>query len=100
MRGELDRLLEQHAVTVMQATPSRWRMLLESGWEGKSDLRIFAAAKLFPRTSHSSCFPVSRALEHVWADRDYDLVFDRTRHFPRPYLARLAHRQYAISRSR
>lgn len=55
---ELQRLLRQHAVTVMQATPTSWRMLLESGWEGKSDLRILCggealtadlAAELLPR---------------------------------------------------
>ncbi|HEY4979106.1 MAG TPA: amino acid adenylation domain-containing protein, partial [Candidatus Acidoferrum sp.] len=55
---ELKRLLQQHAITVMQATPATWRMLLESGWEGKQDLRIFCggealshelAGKLLPR---------------------------------------------------
>ena len=31
---ELQRLLEQFAVTLMQATPATWRMLLENNWEG------------------------------------------------------------------
>jgi amino acid adenylation domain-containing protein len=43
--GELQRLLEQHAVTVMQATPTTWRMLIESEWKGKSDLRIFCGGE-------------------------------------------------------
>jgi len=42
---ELQRLLQQHAVTVMQATPTTWRMLIESGWEGKHDLRIFCGGE-------------------------------------------------------
>jgi non-ribosomal peptide synthetase component F len=42
---ELQRLLRQHGVTVMQATPTSWRMLVESGWEGKSDLRIFCGGE-------------------------------------------------------
>jgi amino acid adenylation domain-containing protein len=42
---ELQRLLRQHGVTVMQATPATWRMLVESGWEGKSDLRIFCGGE-------------------------------------------------------
>ena len=55
---ELFRLIQKHDVTVMQATPATWHLLLESGWEGKSDLRIFCggealtselAAKLLPR---------------------------------------------------
>ncbi len=57
---ELQRLLRQHAVTVMQATPATWRMMIESNWEGKSDLRIFCGGealtaelrdKLLPRCS-------------------------------------------------
>jgi amino acid adenylation domain-containing protein len=42
---ELDRLLRKHAVTIMQATPTTWRMLIESGWEGKSDLRILCGGE-------------------------------------------------------
>jgi amino acid adenylation domain-containing protein len=42
---ELRRLLLHHSVTVMQATPTTWRMLLESGWEGKSDLRILCGGE-------------------------------------------------------
>ena len=57
---ELQRLIRQHAVTVMQATPATWRMMIESNWEGTRDLRIFCggealtaelAAKLLPRCS-------------------------------------------------
>ena len=41
----LQQLLRQHQVTVMQATPTTWRMLVESGWEGKNDLRIFCGGE-------------------------------------------------------
>ena len=34
----LRRLLEQHPITVMQATPVTWRFLLESGWKGDPGL--------------------------------------------------------------
>jgi amino acid adenylation domain-containing protein len=55
---QLQELLRRHAVTVMQATPATWRMLVDSGWEGKDDLRILCggealtpdlARKLLPR---------------------------------------------------
>src|SRR5579863_4587964 len=42
---ELQRLLWQHEITVMQATPATWRMMLESGWEGKRDLRVFCGGE-------------------------------------------------------
>jgi non-ribosomal peptide synthetase component F len=57
---ELQTLLRQSAATVMQATPATWRMLIENGWEGKSDLRILCggealtqdlARQLLPRCS-------------------------------------------------
>ena len=80
---ELKRLLGRHRVTVMQATPTTWRMLVESGWEGKRDLKIF----LWRRGSAPSDLArqivarVAGTLEHVWADRDHDLVLGPTNHF-------------------
>jgi len=56
--AELKRLLQAQDITLMQATPTTWRMLVESGWEGKSNLRILCggealtsdlARKLLPR---------------------------------------------------
>ena len=41
----LQQLLQQFAATVMQATPATWRMLIDSGWEGKSDLRILCGGE-------------------------------------------------------
>nr|AQV04238.1 SwnK-like protein 2 [Slafractonia leguminicola] len=35
---ELVRLMKHHAVTIMQATPATWTMLLESGWKGEPRL--------------------------------------------------------------
>jgi len=46
-----DRLAgEIHArgVTIMQATPVTWRLLVESGWRGKADLRILVGGEVFP----------------------------------------------------
>lgn len=42
---ELAQLLRFHKVTVMQATPATWRLLLLSGWSGKSDLRILCGGE-------------------------------------------------------
>ena len=52
--------IEESRCTVMQATPSTWRLLLEAGWAGKKELTILCggeamtrdlAAKLLPRCS-------------------------------------------------
>lgn len=42
-------LLEEEDITVMQATPATWMMLLDSGWEGKSDLRAFCGGEALTR---------------------------------------------------
>ena len=50
--------IDESRCTMMQATPSTWTLLLESGWAGKKDLKILCggetltqdlAAKLLPR---------------------------------------------------
>ena len=41
----LMRLLENSAATIMQATPTTWRMLLESGWDGNSNLKVLVGGE-------------------------------------------------------
>ncbi len=37
--------LEDSHITFMQATPASWRLLLEAGWNGKSDLKILCGGE-------------------------------------------------------
>ena len=60
---QLERLLRRHAVTIMQATPATWRMLVESGWEGKPDLRILCGGEALTPALAESLLP--RCLE-LW----------------------------------
>ncbi|WP_010453201.1 AMP-binding protein, partial [Pseudomonas asplenii] len=45
----LQRLLDEQRITAMQATPATWQMLVNSGWTGKQDLRIFCGGEALPR---------------------------------------------------
>ena len=45
----LDSLIERHEVTVMQATPATWQMLLDSGWKGKHDLKVLCGGEALTR---------------------------------------------------
>ncbi|MGC1648396.1 MAG: amino acid adenylation domain-containing protein, partial [Candidatus Sulfotelmatobacter sp.] len=63
---ELQRLLRQHAITVMQATPTTWRMLIESGWEGKSDLRIFCGGEALSEDLARQLLPRCRELWNMY----------------------------------
>ncbi|WP_159675618.1 amino acid adenylation domain-containing protein, partial [Andreprevotia sp. IGB-42] len=37
--------IAEHGVTVMQATPSGWRLLLDGGWSGKPDLKALCGGE-------------------------------------------------------
>ena len=38
-------LLERHSITIMQATPVTWRMLVDAGWAGSSRLRALCGGE-------------------------------------------------------
>lgn len=44
----VERMVQSKA-TVMQATPATWRMLLDSGWKGNSQLKVLCGGEAFPR---------------------------------------------------
>ncbi|MGI5309470.1 amino acid adenylation domain-containing protein [Rheinheimera sp. WS51] len=41
-------MIQQHDISVMQATPSMWRMFLDLGWQGKRDMRILCGGEALP----------------------------------------------------
>lgn len=41
-------LIESHRITVMQATPSRWQLLIEAGWSGKTGMRALVGGEPLP----------------------------------------------------
>lgn len=46
---QLCRLIESSKTTVMQGTPATWRLLLESGWQGKNSLRVLCGGEALKR---------------------------------------------------
>jgi amino acid adenylation domain-containing protein len=46
--------LEESGATVLQATPSTWRMLIDAGWEGGSDLKVLCGGEALPERLSSS----------------------------------------------
>ena len=63
---ELQRLLQECAITLMQATPATWRMLLESNWEGKSDLRILSGGEAMTQDLARQLIPRTRELWNMY----------------------------------
>lgn len=44
----LAELIRAHDITVIQATPATYRLLLESGWDGKKNLRVLCGGEPLP----------------------------------------------------
>lgn len=44
----LVKLLDEHHATVMQATPTTWRLMIESGWTGNDGLKILCGGEPMP----------------------------------------------------
>ncbi|WP_199326293.1 non-ribosomal peptide synthetase [Nostoc parmelioides] len=43
-------IIEQQQITVMQATPATWRLLIAHGWEGKADLKILCGGEALDKS--------------------------------------------------
>jgi amino acid adenylation domain-containing protein len=44
----LRELIDRHDITMLQATPSTWRLLLESGWQGTPRLKALCGGEALP----------------------------------------------------
>ena len=62
----LMRLLESESVTVMQATPATWRMLLAAGWRGTPALTVLCGGEALPRDLARELLTRSRALWNMY----------------------------------
>jgi len=60
---ELQRLLEFHHVTFLQATPVTWKLLLDTGWRGKSDLKSVCGGEAMPKELARQLFSL---VPHLW----------------------------------
>ena len=59
---ELARLLEEHDATFLQATPFTWRLLVNSGWTGKRNLRMVSGGEALPRDLANRLLPLGQEL--------------------------------------
>ena len=59
-------LLKRSGATVMQATPSTWLLLLDAGWEGKSDLKILCGGEAWPAALAERLLPKCASLWNMY----------------------------------
>ncbi len=58
--------LERWNVTIMQATPVTWAMLLEAGWQGKPDLKILCGGEALPQNLARQMIPRCKSLWNLY----------------------------------
>ena len=59
-------LIRRHAITVMQATPATWRLLLDDGWTGADGLTVLCGGEAMPRDLANRLVPAIRALWNMY----------------------------------
>ena len=64
--NELQKLLDAHGITVMQATPTTWQMLLKNGWQGKRDLKILCGGEALTPDLTKYLLPRCRELWNLY----------------------------------
>ena len=46
--GSLRALMDTHGATVMQATPTTWRLLIDAGWQGSPGFKVLCGGEALP----------------------------------------------------
>lgn len=59
----LKNILESKNISVMQATPTTWRLMLAAGWKGCSHLKILCGGEAFPPDLAQTLIPIC---QDVW----------------------------------
>ncbi len=63
---KLQTRMQQSLITVMQATPATWRLLLEVGWNGNKQLKILCGGEAFPRELAEKLLPRCGSLWNMY----------------------------------
>jgi amino acid adenylation domain-containing protein len=59
-------LMNHSEATVMQATPATWRLLLESGWQGRKGLKALCGGEAMPRELAQKLLPMVASLWNMY----------------------------------
>ncbi|MGL4400837.1 MAG: amino acid adenylation domain-containing protein, partial [Luteolibacter sp.] len=62
----LAKAITDHKITVLQATPATWRLLLEAEWKGKPELKVLVGGEAVPRDLVNRLAPLCGELWNVY----------------------------------
>ena len=76
--------LEKQKATVLQATPSTWRMLLEAKWAGKPGLKMICTGEALPRDLGDALIPLGGELWNMYGPTETTIWSSGTKVAPSP----------------
>jgi amino acid adenylation domain-containing protein len=76
--------LEKQKATVLQATPSTWRMLLEAKWAGKPGLKMICTGEALPRDLADALIPLGGELWNMYGPTETTIWSSGTKVAPSP----------------
>jgi amino acid adenylation domain-containing protein len=59
-------LIEERNISMMQATPSTWQMMLDSGWETHFDLKVLAGGEALPKELADKLLKLSSSVWNMY----------------------------------
>lgn len=62
----LKNILDHKRISVMQATPSTWRLLLASGWSGNKSIKILCGGEAFPIDLAKKLIPICKSVWNMY----------------------------------
>jgi amino acid adenylation domain-containing protein len=62
----INNLLLHNSITVMQATPATWRMLVDTGWSGKVDLKMLVGGEALLGALAKKLLPLGNSLWNLY----------------------------------
>jgi amino acid adenylation domain-containing protein len=62
----LPEMVTRYGVTVMQATPATWKMMLKGGWKGSKGLKVLCGGEAFPRDLADELIEKTRSVWNMY----------------------------------
>jgi len=63
---ELEDLIDDHDITLMQATPATWRLLMSVNWKGNTQLKALCGGEALPADLQQSLVPKVKSLWNMY----------------------------------
>ncbi|MBC7428212.1 MAG: amino acid adenylation domain-containing protein [Bacteriovorax sp.] len=64
--ASLKNILNNKNISIMQATPSTWRLLLASGWKGNKNIKVLCGGEAFPIDLAKTLIPMCGAVWNMY----------------------------------